>query len=85
MSRNGDTTADSSARRAATLQALTEPLAPETAERPFRSYVSPDVDVRWSAELEALHLEGTRDHWIDSWTREAALTALAPSRSARRP
>jgi SAM-dependent methyltransferase len=78
MSRPAHSTPTQSTRRAATLSALAEPLAPESPERPFRSYVSPDIDVRWSAELEKLHLSGTRDHWIDAWTREAALTALAP-------
>jgi SAM-dependent methyltransferase len=67
-----------SERRSAALQTMRPPLAEATAERPFRSYVSPDIDVNWSSQLEELHLEGSRDHWIDAWTREAALTALAP-------
>jgi SAM-dependent methyltransferase len=46
--------------------------------RPFRAYLATEVDAHWSASLEELHLVGTRDHWIDSWTREASLDALAP-------
>jgi ubiquinone/menaquinone biosynthesis C-methylase UbiE len=30
----------------------------------------------WSAELEELHEEATRTHFLDVWTREAALQAL---------
>jgi SAM-dependent methyltransferase len=79
------TTDTRAARRQQTLAALATPLAAETPERPFRSYVSPDIDVRWSSELEELHLEGTRDHWIDAWTREASLTALAPESLGEAP
>jgi SAM-dependent methyltransferase len=68
------------ARRDAVIAALAEPLGRESPGTPFRSYLTPDTGVNWSAALEELHLEGTRDHWIDSWTREAALTALAVDR-----
>lgn len=45
---------------------------------PFLAYAGQDVDVNWSDDLEALHEETTRDHFIDVWTRRAALDAIAP-------
>jgi SAM-dependent methyltransferase len=38
---------------------------------PFLSYVGDDAAVNWSDELEDLHEESSRDHFIDCWTREA--------------
>ncbi|MEA2159345.1 MAG: hypothetical protein QOD66_1725 [Solirubrobacteraceae bacterium] len=39
--------------------------------QPFLSYVDSDPSVNWSAELEALHEEGSRTHFLDRWTRAA--------------
>lgn len=46
---------------------------------PFLTYAGGDVAVNWSDDLEALHEESTRGHFIDVWTRRAALDAIAPS------
>jgi SAM-dependent methyltransferase len=45
----------------------------------YLAYVDDDAEVNWSEDLEALHEESTRDHFIDVWTRRAVLDALAPS------
>lgn len=42
---------------------------------PFLAYAS-DAGVRWSAELEELHAEASRDHFIDRWTRAAILERI---------
>jgi SAM-dependent methyltransferase len=34
--------------------------------------------VNWSDELEQLHEEASRDHFMDVWTRDAILDAVAP-------
>jgi SAM-dependent methyltransferase len=38
---------------------------------PFISYVDFDPSVNWSDELEALHEEASRTHFLDRWTRGA--------------
>jgi SAM-dependent methyltransferase len=43
---------------------------------PFLSYVDADPSVNWSAELEALHEEASRTHFIDRWTREAVVERI---------
>ncbi len=43
---------------------------------PFLSYVADDATVNWSDELEDLHEEASRDHFIDVWTRTAMLERL---------
>jgi SAM-dependent methyltransferase len=43
---------------------------------PFLSYVDDHDAGNWSAELEALHEESSRDHPIDVWTRRATLARL---------
>jgi SAM-dependent methyltransferase len=43
---------------------------------PFLSYVEQDHAVNWSDELEALHEESSRSHFIDIWTRRAMLSRL---------
>lgn len=43
---------------------------------PFLSYVDDDAAVNWSDELEDLHEESSRDHFIDVWTRSAMLERL---------
>jgi SAM-dependent methyltransferase len=40
------------------------------------AYVDADPSVNWSDELEALHEESTRSHFIDQWTRGAILARL---------
>jgi SAM-dependent methyltransferase len=44
----------------------------------YLDYVT-EPDVNWSDELEALHEESTRDHFIDVWTRRAVLDVLEPA------
>jgi SAM-dependent methyltransferase len=72
-------------RRSGEAVGLRPALSPSSPGRPFASYLEADVDVQWSAALEELHLDATRDHWIDSWTREASLRALAPEELGREP
>jgi SAM-dependent methyltransferase len=43
---------------------------------PFVSYVEPEHGVNWSEELEELHEESSRTHFIDVWTRRAMLARL---------
>jgi SAM-dependent methyltransferase len=43
---------------------------------PFLSYVDDSHAVNWSDELEALHEESSRNHFIDVWTRGAMLSRL---------
>lgn len=45
---------------------------------PFISYVDDDHSVNWSAELEELHEESSREHFIDVWTRRSMLAYLGP-------
>ena len=45
---------------------------------PFLSYVEGNDGANWSADLEALHTESSRDHPIDVWTRRATLARLGP-------
>lgn len=43
---------------------------------PFLSYVADDASVNWSDELEELHEESSRDHFIDVWTRGSMIERL---------
>jgi SAM-dependent methyltransferase len=43
---------------------------------PFLSYVAEDAAVNWSDELEELHEETSRDHFIDVWTRGSMIERL---------
>jgi ubiquinone/menaquinone biosynthesis C-methylase UbiE len=43
---------------------------------PFLSYAPLDASVNWSDQLEALHEESSRTHFIDVWTRRAMLDRL---------
>jgi len=43
---------------------------------PFVSHVSPAEEVNWSDDLEELHEESSRTHFIDVWTRRAMLARL---------
>ncbi len=61
----------------------TLPALPDFAEgwlidgraEPFLSYAEPG-SVNWSDELEGLHDEASRSHFIDVWTRQAILARL---------
>jgi SAM-dependent methyltransferase len=44
--------------------------------REFLSYVSDDAAVNWSDDLEELHEESSRTHFIDRWTRKAVIDRL---------
>jgi SAM-dependent methyltransferase len=43
---------------------------------PFLSYVDSDPSVNWSDDLEALHEEASRTHFIDRWTRAAIIDRI---------
>jgi SAM-dependent methyltransferase len=43
---------------------------------PFLSYVDADPSVNWSDELEALHEEASRTHFLDRWTRGAIVARV---------
>jgi SAM-dependent methyltransferase len=45
---------------------------------PYLRYAADGQAVNWSAELEELHAEESRDHFIDVWTRRAMLERLGP-------
>jgi SAM-dependent methyltransferase len=45
---------------------------------PFLSYVDADPSVNWSDELEQLHEESSRTHFLDRWTRGAILEGIGP-------
>ena len=48
---------------------------------PYLSYVGADPSVNWSDELEELHEESSRTHFLDRWTRQAIVErvgVLAP-------
>jgi hypothetical protein len=42
----------------------------------FLSYVQVDHPVNWSEQLEQLHEESSRSHFIDVWTRAAMLSRI---------
>jgi SAM-dependent methyltransferase len=46
--------------------------------QPFASHVAPEQAVNWSEDLEALHEESSRTHFIDVWTRRAILARVGP-------
>jgi SAM-dependent methyltransferase len=43
---------------------------------PFISYVDGELAVNWSEDLEELHEESSREHFIDVWTRRSMLERL---------
>jgi SAM-dependent methyltransferase len=53
--------------------------------QPYLSYLPQDTDVKWSSELEGLHEEPSRTHFIDVLTRAAAIRALEPATLGERP
>ncbi len=44
--------------------------------RPFVSHVTDEQTVNWSEDLEELHEESSRTHFIDVWTRRAMLARI---------
>lgn len=56
---------------------------PHGAREPYLSYVGPSPAVNWSVELEELHREDSRDHFIDIWNRRAIIDRIGslPERS----
>jgi ubiquinone/menaquinone biosynthesis C-methylase UbiE len=48
----------------------------EGAVEPFLSYVEDAPVVNWSDQLEEIHEESSRSHFIDRWTRRAMLKEL---------
>jgi SAM-dependent methyltransferase len=48
-------------------------LVPGGSTAPFLSYVDGGIDVNWSEQLEEMHEESSRDHFMDVWTRRAIL------------
>jgi SAM-dependent methyltransferase len=50
----------------------------EGADEPFVSYAGDDAPVNWSEELEAVHAESSRTHFLDRWTRQAILDGVGP-------
>jgi ubiquinone/menaquinone biosynthesis C-methylase UbiE len=44
--------------------------------RPFISHVPAEHGVNWSEDLEELHEESSRTHFIDAWTRRAILERM---------
>ena len=50
--------------------------APESdRDNPFLAYCEA-IDVNWSPELEELHEESSRDHFIDVWTRRSLVESI---------
>ncbi len=49
---------------------------PDGARWPFLSYVGGQQEVNWSEDLEQLHEESSRTHFIDVWTRRAMLARI---------
>jgi SAM-dependent methyltransferase len=47
-------------------------------DEPFVSYVPEQYDVNWSEDLEQLHEESSRTHFIEVWTRRAMLGCMGP-------
>ena len=54
-------------------EAMTAP-----ATDPFVSYADPGAPVNWSEELEAVHAEASRTHFLDRWTRQAVINGIGP-------
>ncbi|MGI8714429.1 MAG: class I SAM-dependent methyltransferase [Solirubrobacteraceae bacterium] len=51
-------------------------LVGDTPPEPYLSYATGDVSVNWSDELEQLHEESSRNHFMDVWTRRAIVERL---------
>jgi SAM-dependent methyltransferase len=48
------------------------------AREAYLSYLVDHQEVNWSTELEELHVENSREHFMDVWTRRAILERLGP-------
>jgi len=60
-------------------EALRAALGPR-GDEPFHAFADPiDADVNWSDELEELHEEASRDHFIDVWTRRGLIEEIVPA------
>jgi ubiquinone/menaquinone biosynthesis C-methylase UbiE len=57
-------------------------LVDNDSREPFLSYAPLDASVNWSDQLEALHEDSSRTHFIDVWTRRAMLDRLPPISTA---
>lgn len=44
----------------------------------FVSFAAADSAVNWSEELEAVHAEASRTHFLDRWTRRAIIEGIGP-------
>jgi SAM-dependent methyltransferase len=53
-------------------------LAAGGARDPYLSYVASGQPVNWSEDLEELHEESSRTHFLDVWTRRAVLARIGP-------
>ncbi|MFI5004202.1 MAG: class I SAM-dependent methyltransferase [Solirubrobacterales bacterium] len=53
-------------------------LRPDGSRDAYLRYAGDGRAVNWSVELEELHAENSRDHYIDAWTREAILERRGP-------
>ncbi len=53
-------------------------LRPDGSRDAYLRYAGEGHAVNWSVELEELHAENSRDHYIDVWTREAILERRGP-------
>jgi ubiquinone/menaquinone biosynthesis C-methylase UbiE len=51
-------------------------LTAHGAAEPFLAYAETDRSVNWSTDLEALHQDASRLHFMDRWTRTALLRAI---------
>lgn len=57
---------------------LREPPSGLTPDDAYTAYAE-GLDVNWSDELEELHREASRDHFMDVWTRRALLDGALPA------
>lgn len=57
---------------------LREPPSDLTPDDAYTAYAE-GLDVNWSDELEELHREASRDHFMDVWTRRALLDGALPA------
>jgi SAM-dependent methyltransferase len=56
-------------------------LTPDGSRDAYLRYVGTSHAVNWSVELEELHADNSRDHYIDVWTRKAMRERIGPLRS----
>lgn len=57
---------------------LPPPAGAPASEPAFIAFAE-SLDVNWSDDLEAMHEESSRDHFLDVWTRRAICEAIAPA------